>query len=67
MADSCYYLCPKCNKNYQVGTKHFLPMSISYCDSCGSALVKSCPSCNKPITSNVAEYCRYCGNKYIKA
>ncbi|MDU4599283.1 MAG: hypothetical protein E6Y49_15180 [Clostridium sporogenes] len=38
----------------------------SNCEKCGTEVIKKCPSCNNPIENSKAEYCKYCGNKYLK-
>lgn len=36
--------------------------NVRFCPECGKSLLKTCPSCNAPITGN-PKYCPECGNK----
>jgi len=36
--------------------------NIRFCPECGKSLIKTCPSCNAPITGN-PKFCPECGNK----
>ena len=55
-------VCPECKKRFPKNV-----YSGKYCDECGSLLRENCPNpeCNKPIDSELAEFCRYCGVHYF--
>lgn len=54
------YICPNCNHRGSSMNPG------SNCEKCGTEVIKKCPSCNNPIENSKAEYCKYCGNKYLK-
>lgn len=58
--------CYKCNYEFPTPCPHCkaaLPSgNTKFCPECGGSLVKTCSSCNNPITGN-PKFCPECGNK----
>ena len=62
--------CDSCGKLYQESKDVFCPhcgaalpgKNTRFCPECGKSLIKTCPSCNSPITGT-PKFCPECGTK----